>query len=103
MYVYVRGFPSGPAGKEPAYNTGDAWDGVSIPGSGRSAGGGNGNPLQSSRVEYPIDRGVWEATVYRVTKSGITEHGMACIWQYLLQWLLEKYCNRNMSDKITII
>ena len=103
MYVYVRGFPSGSAGKVSACSTGDAWDVVSIHGSQRSAGGENGNPLQYSRLEYPMDRGVWQATVYRVTKSDITEHGMACIWQYLLQWLLEKYCNRNASEKITII
>ena len=41
-----------------------------IPGSGRSSGEENGNPLQYSCLGKPIDRGVWWATVYGVTKSG---------------------------------
>ena len=41
----------------------------SIPGSGRSPGEGNDNPLQYSSLENPMDRGVWWATVHRVTKS----------------------------------
>ena len=40
-----------------------------IPGSGRSPGEGNGNLLQSSRLENSIDRGAWQATVHGVTKS----------------------------------
>ena len=39
-----------------------------IPGSGRSPGGGHSNPLQYSCLEHPMDRGVWWATVHRVTK-----------------------------------
>ena len=41
----------------------------SIPRSGRSPGEGNGNPLQYSRLENPMDRGAWWAIVHRVTKS----------------------------------
>ena len=41
----------------------------SIPGSGRSPGGGHGNPFQYSWLENPIDRGAWWATVHRVAKS----------------------------------
>ena len=41
----------------------------SIPGLGRSPGGGHGNPLQSSCLENPVDRGVWRATVHGVAKS----------------------------------
>ena len=41
----------------------------SIPGSGRSPGEGNGNPLQCSCLENPMDRGVWQATVHSITKS----------------------------------
>ena len=41
----------------------------SIPGSGRSPGEGNGNPLQYSCLENPMDRGAWWATVHRVAKS----------------------------------
>ena len=40
-----------------------------IPGSGKSLGGGNGNPLQQSCLKNPMDRGAWWATVYRVAKS----------------------------------
>ena len=39
-----------------------------IPGSGRSSGGGNGHPLQYSRLENPMDRGTWGPTVHGVTK-----------------------------------
>ena len=41
----------------------------SVPGSGRSPGRGNGNPLQYSCLENPMDRGAWRATVYGVSKS----------------------------------
>ena len=44
-------------------------DAGSIPGLGRSPGGGNGNPLQCSCLENPMDRGAWQATVHRVSKS----------------------------------
>ena len=40
-----------------------------IPGSGRSAGGGCGNPLQNTCLENPMDRGAWRAAVHRVAKS----------------------------------
>ena len=42
---------------------------VRFPGWGRSPGGGNGNPLQNSCLEKPMDRGAWRATVHRVAKS----------------------------------
>ena len=50
-------------------NAGDPGDAGSIPGSGRSPGGGNDNPLQYSCPEKPMDRGALRATVHRVTKS----------------------------------
>ena len=50
-------------------NEGDIRDRSSIPESGRSSGGGHGNPLQYSCLENPVDRGTWQATVHRVTKS----------------------------------
>ena len=49
-------------------NAGDRRDMGLIPGSGRSPGGGHGNPLQYC-MENPMDRGAWRATVHRVTKS----------------------------------
>ena len=53
------GFPGGSDGKESSCNAGDL---SSIPGSGRSPGGGHGNPLQYSCLENPTDRGAWRAT-----------------------------------------
>ena len=55
--------------KNPPANAGDTKDIVSIPGSGRSLGGGNGNPLQYSCLGNPMDRGAWWATVHRVAKG----------------------------------
>ena len=52
--------------KESACSAGAAGDAVSIPGSGRSPGGGNGNPVQYSCPENPMDRGAWWASVHRV-------------------------------------
>ena len=52
-------------------NTADLRDTGSIPGSGRSPGGGHGNPLQDSCLGNPMDRGAWWATVHGVTKSRI--------------------------------
>ena len=60
---------SGSAGKESSCNAGDTGDQGFIPGSGRSPGGGNGNPLQDSCLENPVDRGAWWATVHGVAKS----------------------------------
>ena len=59
-------FPGGSEVKASACNAGDLG---SIPGSGRSPGEGNGNPLQYSCLENPMDRGAWWATVHGVTKS----------------------------------
>ena len=63
------GFPSGSDSKESACSAGDT--GV-IPGSGRSPGKANGNPLQYSCLGSPMNRGVWQATVRRVTKESDT-------------------------------
>ena len=62
------GFPGGSVVKNPLANAGDVG---SIPGLGRSPGEGNGNPLQYSYLENPMDRGAWLTTVHRVTKSQI--------------------------------
>ena len=50
-------------------NTGDTGDLALIPGLGKSTGGGNGNLLQYSCVENPMDRGAWRATVHRAFKE----------------------------------
>ena len=51
-------------------NAGVTGDASSTPGSGRSPGGGNGNPLQSSCLGKPMDRGAWGATVHWVVRVG---------------------------------
>ena len=54
-------------------NAGARTDTGSIPGLGRSPAEGHGNPLQYSCLENPKDRGAWQATVYGVTESNMTE------------------------------
>ena len=60
------GFPGGSDRREPACNAGDP---RSIRGLGRSPEEGRGNPLQYSRLENPMDRGAWRATVHGVAES----------------------------------
>ena len=55
--------------KNPPVNAGDIRDVGSIPGSGRSPGGGHGSPLQYSCLENPMDGGTWRATVHGVAKN----------------------------------
>ena len=63
------GFPSGTEVKNLPTSAEDARDVGLIPGSGRSPGEGNGNPLQNSCLENPMDRGAWWATVHGVAKG----------------------------------
>ena len=60
------GFPGGSGSKESACNAGDLG---SIPGSGRSPGDGNSNPLQYSDLENSMDRGAWWATAHGISRS----------------------------------
>ena len=62
-----KGFPPSSVGKESVCNAGDTG---SIPGWGKSPGEGNGNPLQYSCLEKPVDRGTWWATVHGVARVG---------------------------------
>ena len=64
--LIIMGFPGGSEVKASAWNAGDRG---SIPGSGRSPGEGNGNPLQYSCLENPMEGGAWWATVHGVSKS----------------------------------
>ena len=72
-YIYVLnwGFPHSSVGKESVCHAGD--QGL-IPGLGRSSREGNGNPLQSPRLENPMDGGAWRATVHGITR---VEHDLA--------------------------
>ena len=65
----VRVFPSDTVVKNLPANAGDTRDVGSIPESGRSPGGGNGNPLHHSYLEKSMDSGAWWATVHGVVKS----------------------------------
>ena len=64
------GFPCGSAGKESECNEGDPG---SIPGWGRSPGGGHGNLPQHSCLESPMDRGAWQAPVPGIAELDMTK------------------------------
>ena len=68
-FEFIFYFSGDSDGKVSAYNAGDQG---SIPGSGRSLGEGNGNPLQYSCLENAMDRGAWWATVPGVAESDTT-------------------------------
>ena len=65
-FPWGTSFPGGSGGQVSACSAGDPG---SIPGSGRSPGEGNGNPLQYSCLENSMDRGAWQATIHGVAKS----------------------------------
>ena len=65
------GLPGALVVKNPSANAGDIRVTGSIPGLGRSPGGGHGNPLQYSCLENPMDRGAWWVIVHRVAKNQI--------------------------------
>ena len=69
MSTLIVSYAGGSDGKVSAYNAGDPG---SIPGSGRSPGEGNGNPLQYSCLENHMDRGAWRATVHGLQQSDTT-------------------------------
>ena len=69
QYVCRQGFLGGTVVRNPPASAGDARDAGSIPGSGRTPGEGNKNPLQYSCLEISMDRGIWWATAHVVTKS----------------------------------
>ena len=66
QYKGDKGFPAGSVVKNPSANAGDTG---SLPDPEYSPGEGNGNPLQYSCLEIPMDRGDWQATVHGVAKS----------------------------------
>ena len=66
MVQFVKNLPANAS-------AGDLRDTGSIPGSGRSNGGGSGNPLQYSCLGNPMDRGAWQAIVHRITELDTTE------------------------------
>ena len=82
-------FPGGSEDKASACNTGDP--GL-IPGLGRSPGKGNGNPLEYSCLENPMDRGAWRATVHGIAKSrtrlsDFTQVNIEYVFQVYIEYL----------------
>ena len=70
----IKGFPGDSEGKVSACNAGDPG---SIPGQGRFPGEGNGNPLQYSCLENPMDRGAWQSIVQYQEASFVPPRGLA--------------------------
>ena len=101
MVLVVKNLPA---------NAGDIRDTGSIPGSGRSPGGGHGNPLQYSCLKNPMDRGFWQAAVHRVTKrqdwSNLhthmhtnTERGKGIYYKELPDMIMEAEKSEDMQSK----
>ena len=82
------GFPGSSVVRNPPASAGNAGDLGSIPGSGRSPGGGHGNPLHYSCLESPMDRRAWWATVHGVAKS----QTRLCDWVCMLSLGSPKRC-----------
>ena len=86
-FGWYIGFPGGSDGKESCSAGGPDL----IPGSGRAPGEGNGNPLQYFYLGYPIDRGMWQATVREIAKQWNTtwtkqQHTS------IVHWLISTLC-----------
>ena len=103
-YGQIRRVPGGSEVKASACNAGDlGW----IPKSGRSPGEGNGNPLQYSCLENPMDGGAWWATVHRVAKSWTRlsnfTHSLTHSNQgYIIQLLCERELLRDASKPVEV-
>ena len=82
-----------------------AGDPGSTPGSGRSPGGGHGNPLQYSCLENPMDRRAWRATVHRAVKSWTQPKGLSrhtpCVRHVSKH--LTSIQSRNLHNPISIV
>ena len=85
-------------------SAGDLRDSGSIPGSGRSPGGGHGNPLQYPCVENPVDRGAWRAIVHTVAKSRtglrqLSTHTQAGWSNHLTSLIIKQVQSENQLTK----
>ena len=87
------GFPGGSVVKNPPANAGDAG---SIPVSGRSPGGGNGNPLQYSCPGNPMDRGARRATVCRVAEESDVTEQLNNRRRGILEYVMKPSCNLKL-------
>ena len=97
----IRGFPGGSVVKNPP---GDARDTGSIPGSGSSPGGGNGNPLQYSCLKNPTDSGAWRAAVHTISKSWAQLSHSTRAWVYMhctMSALVSLYIDVNVYSELS--
>ena len=95
-WTTVRKFPGSSVVKNPPANEEDSGDTVSVPGSGRSLGGGNGNPFQYSCLNNPADRGAWQLQsmgLQRVRHDWMTKH--ACMRKFKTCTEREQ-CNKSL-------
>ena len=93
----VKGFPGGASGKEPTCQCRrlKSEDADLIPGLGKSAAEGNGNPFQYYCLENSTDRGAWPATVHRVAKSRKqSDYGRRILVILLLQFLAQQHAHK---------
>ena len=104
-------------------NAGEIRDVGSIPGLGRSPGGGHGNPLQYSCLENPMDRRIWQGTVHRVQKSQtqlkqLSTHrlvhipytyllssvqfswvqSLSCVWLFATPWITARQASLSITN-----
>ena len=84
-------------------NARDAGDTGSVPGLGRSPGGGNSSPLQYSHRENPLYRRAWWAAVLGATEQDITEHMRNGGVSFLFQNCMDSHCITDNSEIICII
>ena len=87
--------------KSPPAKAGDTGDMGPVPGSGRSPGGGNGNPLQYSCLENSMDRGVWRVTAHEAAESG-TQLIMHIIKKKMLKRYLDSQIHRVRSTLVDV-
>ena len=93
-------FSGGTRGKESSCQRRRRRDTGSIPGSGRSPGGGRGNPLQYSCLENPMDRGDWQATIHRVTQSRTQLKQLSTHTHIYKKQVWMNYLNSQSSNSI---
>ena len=84
-------------------NARDAGDTGSVPGLGRSPGGGNSSPLQYSHRENPLYRRAWWAAVLGATEQDITEHMRNGGVSFLFKNCMDSHCITDNSEIIFII
>ena len=99
----LEDFPGGSDSKASVYNVGDPG---SIPGSGRSAGEGNGNPFQYYCLENPVDRGAWQATVHGGRKESDTSERRSCkflciiLFHYIYMYMSSLYIHLSRDIRL---